>query len=501
MQQLDDVQTISKILNSCELHDKTSFRSAKNCISKTKSTFSILFNNIDGNASNFDSLLADISQYDIKFTAIAIAETNCNEESKGLYNIPGYESEYNSKITNKSKGSGLGIYIDNEFQFNRIEKFCRCTENLESLFIEVTSTETPQIIGVIYRPPSGNENTFHEEFDDLLRELPSENVHISGDYNIDLLSRGSDEFEQSIFEKNLIPTISIECSSQSSATPEKRCPKYDFCETNIAKFTLEVENEILSHGPNYNYHEHDFNGFVSFLQEKINDTFLIDENLYSNSKRNRLFNPWITNGIITSVQRKIYYYEQWKKSCCDDNKLGDEELYLRYKNFRLELRKLIKTAKKTYYHKKFKNVQGDVKKTWKLINDLRGKAKTNIKASFIINGEMVQDRREIVKEFNIYFSSIARNLNTKVYSSTLPNGQKEPGDRFSTFLDPKKRSCNSFFMSPCTKDEVADIVGGLDSGKASDIPISLLKKTLGVLLDPLFRFFNYFLNNGIFPNI
>ena len=59
-------------------------------------------------------------------------------------------------------------------------------------------------------------------------------------------------------------------------------------------------------------------------------------------------------------------------------------------------------------------------------------------------------------------------------------------------------------MSPCTKDEVADIVGGLDSGKASDIPISLLlKKTLSlcVLLDPLFGFFNYFLNNGIFPNI
>ena len=50
-----------------------------------------------------------------------------------------------------------------------------------------------------------------------------------------------------------------------------------------------------------------------------------------------------------------------KKSCCDDNKLGDEVHYLRYKNFRLELRKLIKTAKKTYYHKKFKNVQGDVK--------------------------------------------------------------------------------------------------------------------------------------------
>ena len=191
MQQLDDVQTICKILNSCELHDKTSFRSAKNSISKTKSTFSILFNNIDGNVSNLDSLLADISQYEIKFTAITIAETNCDEESKGLYNIPGYESEYNSKITNKSKGSGLGIYIDNEFQFNRIKKCC--------YFIDVTSADTPQIIGVIYRPPGGKENRFYEEFDDLLRELLSENVHILGDYNIDLLSRGSDEFEQLIY--------------------------------------------------------------------------------------------------------------------------------------------------------------------------------------------------------------------------------------------------------------------------------------------------------------
>ena len=114
---------------------------------------------------------------------------------------------------------------------------------------------------------------------------------------------------------------------------------------------------------------------------------------------------------------------------------------------------------------------------------------------------MVQDRRVIAKEFNVFFSSIARNLNTKIYSSTLPNGQKEPGDRFSTFLDPKKRSCNSFFMSPSTEDEVTDIVRELENGKASDIPISLMKKTSNTLLDPLSKFFNYFLLHGIFPSI
>ena len=56
-------------------------------------------------------------------------------------------------------------------------------------------------------------------------------------------------------------------------------------------------------------------------------------------------------------------------------------------------------------------------------------------------------------------------------------------------------------MSPCTKDEVTDIVRELENGKASDIPISLMKKTSSTLLYPLSKFFNYFLIHGIFPNI
>ena len=32
-------------------------------------------------------------------------------------------------------------------------------------------------------------------------------------------------------------------------------------------------------------------------------------------------------------------------------------------------------------------------------------------------------------------------------------------------------------MSSCTKDEVTDVVRELENGKASDIPISLMKKT------------------------
>ena len=49
-----------------------------------------------------------------------------------------------------------------------------------------------------------------------------------------------------------------------------------------------------------------------------------------------------------------------KKSCTVKNKLGNEILYNRYKNFRLKLHKIIKAAKKSYNHRKFNNVKGNI---------------------------------------------------------------------------------------------------------------------------------------------
>ena len=103
-------------------------------------------------------------------------------------------------------------------------------------------------------------------------------------------------------------------------------------------------------------------------------------------------------------------------------------------------------AKRNYYSIRFKNVQGDLKKTWSLINELRGKAKRNIRASFVINGELVEDRirRQISNEFNTFFASVAKKLNAKLYSSILC--QIEPRrDDFQYFL--KNRVNRSMFLS------------------------------------------------------
>ena len=77
------------------------------------------------------------------------------------------------------------------------------TDNLETLFVKLTNLDEPVIVGVVYRPPSGDTNLFQSEFRDVFSSLPADHsVHILCDYNVDLLSESHNdtvEFENVIF--------------------------------------------------------------------------------------------------------------------------------------------------------------------------------------------------------------------------------------------------------------------------------------------------------------
>ena len=48
-----------------------------------------------------------------------------------------------SKIKGKNKGSGLGIYLDENLASNKINKCCKLTEDIESLFIRIDNISKP----------------------------------------------------------------------------------------------------------------------------------------------------------------------------------------------------------------------------------------------------------------------------------------------------------------------------------------------------------------------
>ena len=109
-----------------------------------------------------------------------------------------------------------------------------------------------------------------------------------------------------------------------------------------------------------------------------------------------------------------------------------------------------KKSKTKYYAVKFDKFKGNKKKTWKIINEIRGKGKQDIKESFIIDNEHIVCRRAIADKFNKYFASIASKLNIDAYSEV-------PITSFPSFESYMSRSSeSSIFLEDCDEAEVSN---------------------------------------------
>ena len=116
----------------------------------------------------------------------------------------------------------------------------------------------------------------------------------------------------------------------------------------------------------------DFDGLVSAFTDIVNNT--CKEEITTKSKRNPVDNPWITQGIIISVDKKHSLYKSWQKTIKnekDPDDQDDPEHHNRYLNHRKLLNYIIKHAKESYNVKKIEEAEGDMKATWKLINHIR----------------------------------------------------------------------------------------------------------------------------------
>ena len=186
---------------------------------------------------------------------------------------------------------------------------------------------------------------------------------------------------------------------------------------------------------------------------------------------------------------------EWRSLINKTNKSGPRILYQNYKTYHKTLKRLIRAAKQKYYTKKFEKSKGDKKKTWGIINELRGKAKNNIKSHFLIDNERVTCRRIIANKFNNYFVSLAKNLNRDAYSQI-------PITEFPSFESYLQKPCEtSIFIEDCDPNEIENIIRELENGKSSDIPTVLIKRSCTIISPILADLYNYHIRSGIFPQI
>lgn len=238
-----------------------------------------------------------------------------------------------------------------------------------------------------------------------------------------------------------------------------------------------------------------FDAFLCLFQEKIDASCKLLTP--KTTKRNCIVNPWISPGLINSIEKKARLYFEWCKTRTTLLPDGDGGKYLKYKEYRKVLKTLIKLAKANYYVNKFKECENNPKKTWQLINEIRGKSKPTSKADFIIDGNRVMCRRIIANKFNEYFASLAHKLNQEIVTD---NGLHIVA--MTTFEEYMSKSVQgSIFLKDTDPDEIVDIISDFKCGKASDIPICVLKKSAKLISAPLARLYNKYMGKGEFPNV
>ena len=525
---------ISDILNNC-LNYKTTEMNKATC--NLQPSLSSFFLNIDGNASNFDSLLVELSRLTHKFSIIALAETNTDQPLKDHYQIPGYNSFYQSTTENKSKGTGVAIYAADHLN---VENLGGCLPDIESLFVRVTlpNNECPMTYGVVYRPPNSNLDTFMNEFNLLNQLLPNSNTRILGDFNLDLLkintmsgNNACTQFEDSFLKAGLTPVISIPTHRREGCKPScidnilTSNPENVFLSGTIDFLTndhlavFEITNVSTKFEPKqekhirfYEYSNKNLEQFVEKLENDLNNIDSINEfsefteifhgaldstcKLLRPKTTKRTFqnNPWITDSIKTAIDRKHEMKEEWVNSIDKKTRpLGDQCLKKSFTDYRRVLKAVINAAKNSYNCNRILDNKHDRKKTWQVINELRGKSKKIIKPSIVIDNQKITDRRIIANQFNKYFSSIASKLNETI--SDLSDSQFSS---FEEFLMPSNK--NSIFLNDCSPAELLEIVKELDNSKSSDIPIRVIKKSAHVICPYLSLYFNHYMTIGHFPD-
>ena len=146
-----------------------------------------------------------------------------------------------------------------------------------------------------------------------------------------------------------------------------------------------------------------------------------------------------------------------------------------------------------YYSNKFELCKDDVKRSWRVMYEIRCNNVTRtLLISIDVNGKIVTERRNIISEFNKYFVCVASKLNEIKYSCL----QSKPD--FKRLF--KNRVKNSIEFSNITVSEIDDIIKNFNPNKCSDFSPRLLKLIIHSLSPILKYLFNKCMHCGIFPN-
>ena len=500
-----------------------------------KYSFNVLHINCRSLNKNFkalENLLATISG---TLSVIALSETWLTEISKDTFNILGYN--FVSKNRTSKIGGGVGFYIDCNVDYTLRADISIMSDYIECIFIEIQQTNSNNIVvGCVYRPPNTDLALFNAELLDILNKINSKNFRlavIAGDFNIDLLKSEvhapTGEFLNNFTSHSYVPTIFY--PTRITGTSSTLIDNIFFNGITYKFETAIIYNEISDHLP-VAIHIHlklskikpslefkrrkyttekielfkrdlldaDWNPVYTESRNNVNNYYAIFLHIFSTLfekyfpietiRIKNVISPrkcWITRGLVKSCKRRSILFKKYKQNPTKIN----ENRYVIYRN---KLNALLKKVEKDYYKNKLNSLTGNLRDTWKLLNEILNKNKTShlIEKFSSNDGLIVSDPKAIVEHFNDFFVNIGDRLANDIPAALTS---------FRSYL--KGSIVDSFLLHLTNPEEVITIVKGFSnkySYGVDSVPVNIMKECISPIAEVLSFVINCSFSHGCFPD-
>ena len=423
------------------------------------------------------------------------------------------------------------MYVSQNYNSKIINKYTFSLLFIEALSVEISNANQKALIISVYRPPKTDIKLFIDKLAETINKAQKSYIEIiiTGDFNINLMNYDSDnnvsEFLNTLASRSVTPVISKATRvSDSSATiidnifvsnpvnftsgvlvtdisdhfPIFIVKHSFFIRQNIdqkVNISYRIINESTINNLCETLESHDFSTIIDSencsasidnLTKLINDSYqLCCPKINKTISYKNFTKPWIDDQIVKLIKLRQNYYILYCK------KLISKEHYCKFRNY---VTFKIRSAKKKYYEQVFNSVKNDIKKTWKIINNLlNSKRKKQITIQKVVeNGVTYVDPYNMSNVFNDYFVNVGRNIAESVKCNP---------DDHRKFL-PEINQQNSFFFKPIRPKEVYDIINSMKN-KPTNIDtfsIKILKSVNHIISEPLADIINTSFSSKIFPD-
>ena len=162
-----------------------------------------------------------------------------------------------------------------------------------------------------------------------------------------------------------------------------------------------------------------------------------------------------------------------------------------YKQYKSQLRKIIRKAQRNYYDEQFEINKHNLRKSWSLIKEIINKKQSpSIASEFIINDISVKDDSIIADEFNKHYTTIG---------SKLANALPAPSTSHLHYL--RNGTRESLFLNAASADEIRTILCGLKNSSPGwdGLTAKTMKFVADQISEPLAHICNRSFQEGYVP--